>query len=94
MALPFTQKVCGRFGGDELVVCALSSESHAEDKMKSALSESLERVNEASGKPFAVSASIGTSLSKCDGFDFEKELKISDDAMYIMKIGRPNRRKS
>ena len=92
--LPFDKKVCGRFGGDELVVCALSSDNSAEDRMKSALAESLAEVNRGSDKPFEVSASIGVAVSEKNGFDFDKLLKSSDEAMYIMKIGRPNRRKS
>lgn len=93
-ALPFPRLVCGRFGGDEIVVCALSDDPDAADIMKKSLADSISAVNRISGKAFDVSASIGICTSPKKGFDFEKALKISDEAMYIMKIGRPNRRKS
>ena len=92
--LPFERKVCGRFGGDELVVCALSEEANGAERMKAALSESLAAVNAVSGKPFTVSASIGVCTVEIGDFDFDAALKESDEAMYIMKIGRPNRRRS
>lgn len=92
--LPFERKVCGRFGGDELVVCALSSEENAAELMKSALADRLSEENARLCKPFKISASIGVCTSEKEGFDFEAALKISDEAMYIMKIGRPNRRRN
>ncbi|WP_432650313.1 hypothetical protein [Huintestinicola sp.] len=51
-------------------------------------------MNKTSGKPFKVSASVVVFTVKASEFDFEYSLKRSDDRMYIMKIGRPNRRKS
>ncbi|MGN0696547.1 MAG: GGDEF domain-containing protein [Oscillospiraceae bacterium] len=92
--LPLKNKICGRFGGDEIVICALSSEENADGKLISDIKERLARVNEVSGKSFAVSASIGVCVSGKEDFDFENALKQSDDKMYIMKIGHPNRRRS
>lgn len=45
------------------------------------------------GKPFMVSASVGVCSVKASDFEFEAALKQSDEKMYIMKIGRPNRRR-
>lgn len=53
----------------------------------------LYRVNDTSGKPFKVSASVGVCSVKAADFEFEAALKQSDEKMYIMKIGRPNRRR-
>lgn len=89
---PLKNKICGRFGGDEIVICALTSDEDAEGKLISDIKSRLNSVNEASGRSFAVSASIGVCISEKEGFDFEDALKQSDDKMYIMKIGHPNRR--
>lgn len=92
--LPFERKVCARFGGDELVVCALSPGDNGAELMKSALCDKLAEMNEKLCKPFRISASIGVCTSEKKNFNFEAALKDSDEKMYIMKIGRPNRRKS
>ncbi|MGN1415615.1 MAG: GGDEF domain-containing protein, partial [Oscillospiraceae bacterium] len=94
MELPLKNKICGRFGGDEIVVCALTSDEDPERKLISDIKTRLNCVNETSGKSFAVSASIGVCVSEREDFDFEDALKQSDDKMYIMKIGHPNRRRS
>ncbi|MGN0692586.1 MAG: GGDEF domain-containing protein, partial [Oscillospiraceae bacterium] len=83
--LPLKNKICGRFGGDEIVICALSSEENAEERLIADIRSRLALVNESSGKSFAVSASIGVCLSEKEGFNFEAALKQSDDKMYKMK---------
>lgn len=93
-SLPFDRKICGRFGGDELVVCAVTENENAERIFTDSIKKYLDGVNKTSGKPFKVSASVGVFTVKASEFDFEYSLKQSDDRMYIMKIGRPNRRKS
>lgn len=93
MELPLKNKICGRFGGDEIVICGLSSDDDAESRLISDIKAKLNAVNESSDKPFRVSASIGVCVSEKSVFDFESALKQSDDKMYIMKIGHPNRRR-
>ncbi|MGN0665499.1 MAG: GGDEF domain-containing protein [Huintestinicola sp.] len=93
-SLPFERKICARFGGDELVICAVTETENAERIFTDSIRKYLDEVNKASGKPFKVSASVGVFTAKASEFDFEYSLKQSDDKMYIMKIGRPNRRKS
>lgn len=39
-------------------------------------------------------ASVGVYTTSSEGLDFNHSLKQSDDRMYTMKIGRPNRRKN
>lgn len=92
--LPYERKICGRFGGDELVICAVTQDNNAEQTFKDSIAGYLAEVNSTSGKPFKVSASVGVFAAKAGEFDFEYSLKQSDDKMYIMKIGRPNRRKN
>lgn len=93
-SLPFEQKICGRFGGDELVICAVTDCDNAERIFTDCIKKYLDGVNKTSGKPFKVSASVGVFTAKDSEFDFEYALKQSVDRMYIMKIGRPNRRKN
>lgn len=93
-SLPFERKICGRFGGDELVICVVTEAENVEQIFTDSIKKYLDEVNEASGKPFKVSASVGVFAAKASEFDFEYSLKQSNDRMYIMKIGRPNRRKS
>ena len=93
-ALPFEPKICGRFGGDELVVCALVESAEAEAVLKKSITDYIDAVNKESGRPYKVSASMGVYVTENVNYDFEYALKRSDDEMYIMKIGRPNRRKN
>lgn len=93
-SIPVRQKICGRFGGDELVVCAVTdADEDAERIFLRNIQKYLDRVNDTSGKPFKVSASVGVCSVKAADFEFEAALKQSDEKMYIMKIGRPNRRR-
>lgn len=93
-SLPFERKICGRFGGDELVICAVTDNENAEQVFKDRIKNYLDEVNGGSGKPFNVSASVGVFTAASGEFNFEYSLKQSDEKMYIMKIGRPNRRKN
>ncbi len=94
LLLPFFQKICGRFGGDEFVVCALCDGIQDEASFKSFILGHLQAINETSQKPYRIASSVGAYAVSPDNFDFEITLKESDDRMYIMKIGHPNRRRS
>ncbi len=93
-AIGYRDKICGRFGGDELVVCAISEGGDDETLFKESLAAYFSVVNESSQKLYKVSASVGICVASSEGFDFSQSLNISDENMYIMKIGRPNRRRS
>ncbi len=90
--IPFVNKICGRFGGDEFVVCAAVKDESAPDVLKKSVDDYLEWVNLASKKPFKVSASIGVHMMLTTKFDFESALKRSDEEMYAVKIKKTNRR--
>ncbi len=92
--LYYPDKICGRFGGDEIVVCAVCNGMEDEAELKQYISNRLKEVNDTADKPYPVSASIGICIADYESFNFEEALKISDEKMYIMKIGRPNRRRS
>ncbi len=93
-AIDYSHKICGRFGGDEIVICAACNGNEDEAELKNYMISSLKEINSVSGKPYLVSASIGICIAASEDFTFEDALKISDEKMYLMKIGRPNRRKS
>ncbi|MGN0577813.1 MAG: GGDEF domain-containing protein [Ruminiclostridium sp.] len=93
-SLPLENKICGRFGGDEFVICAVSSEETADEKIKQHILDSISELNRTANKEFSISASVGVFTSEPDNFDFSYALKQSDDLMYIMKIGHPDRRKN
>ena len=84
--------ICGRFGGDEFVICAgVQSELEAEGirkKIQAYLKE--ERKN--TSLPCEVSVSIGICVVPRDEFDFDRALKVSDEKMYKEKNGKKNRR--
>lgn len=91
--LPLAKKLCGRFGGDEMVVCAAVDEENAEEIFQKSIEAYLERANNTGGKEYTISASIGIYISDTGNFDFEYALKQSDEKMYAVKAGRPNRRR-
>lgn len=93
-SLPFENKICGRFGGDEFVICAVSSKDSPEEILKQYILDSISEFNKSADREFKVSASVGVFVSQPDNFDFSHALKRSDDLMYIMKIGHPDRRKN
>ncbi len=90
--IPFVNKICGRFGGDEFVVCAAVKDEDAPDILKKSVDDYLEWVNLSSKKPFKVSASIGVHMMLTTAFDFESALKRSDEEMYAVKVKKTNRR--
>lgn len=90
--IPFPEKICGRFGGDELVVCAVTEESDAERLLIDSVEHYLSKRNQESGKPFLISASVGVRMFGGGNLDFETALKLSDEKMYQVKKNRPNRR--
>lgn len=92
-SVPFACKICGRFGGDEFVVCAVAENDDAQQQLLDSVERYLNGVNRTSGKPLKISASVGVLVSQARGFDFEYALKQSDDRMYLVKQSRPNRRK-
>lgn len=91
--LSITNKICGRFGGDEFVLCASTEDgAEAEQNIRRDITKYINRVNDINDKPFKLSASIGTVSAPLDVSDFDELMKIADDRMYAEKITRPNHR--
>lgn len=77
--------ICSRFGGDEFVVariCEGDSKQRAESYHKR-FSETLTRLNGASGKPFSVEASVGVfSADLTDVDSVDRLIELADRLMY------------
>lgn len=87
-------KICGRFGGDELVLCAaLGKDEDGESMLRADIRTYIEAVNSRPGKKFDLSMSIGVCISDPGERDIDDLLKKSDEKMYSEKITKPNRRK-
>lgn len=85
-AVPFERKLCGRFGGDEMVLCAVADAVAEEGLLRSRIEKYLQELNLQSGCPYVAEASIGVVTVKADSFDMSIALKRSDQIMYENKI--------
>lgn len=82
-SIPIDDKICGRFGGDEFVVCAVTSAAEnisdgAEGIIRQHVENFLACLNKNHVKPYPITASIGTCSIGGD-FDFDAMLKQSDE---------------
>lgn len=84
--IPFEHKLCCRYGGDEMIVVIICDDREPERRIRLSINEYLDKINDASKRGIAVSASIGTYTDHCLTFDFEKALEISDKRMYEDKF--------
>lgn len=86
-------KLCARFGGDEMVICALLQDKNIDvEEVRQEIRNQIVSINLKSGKPYTISASIGISICEADKFDFEKVFKIADKEMYCEKYEKAKRR--
>lgn len=76
--------ICIRFGGDEMF--AVIGEECDPARIKADMYAFIERFNEASDKPYEVSASVGIYTSDDGTIDFEELVRKSDELMYIDKF--------
>lgn len=90
--LPLKDKICGRFGGDEFVICALKTSGDEERLIREHIAGYLANIVKESGVPYNITVSIGTCCSEGKP-DFDGMLKVSDENMYAEKNAKPNRRK-
>ena len=84
-ALPFDDKLCGRFGGDEMVLCAVADTVAEEKLLQERIEEYLNKENAKSNRPYEAAASIGVVTVKVEAFDMTSALKRSDQLMYENK---------
>lgn len=84
-------KLCARFGGDEMIVLALINTSMEKgfeqmgEYFKNSVLNYVDKVNIAAKKPYTISVSIGTSLSDFTGFDFDAALEKADEELLREK---------
>lgn len=86
-------KVCGRFGGDELAMVAIVDED-CSDKVKWEIKSFLSTLNQSCGKPYTLSSSVGIAVSAVDHFDFDNVMRLADKRMYEDKKNKPHYRGS
>ncbi len=79
-------QIPARFGGDEFILFAAnSSEAQAKD-ITEKINKYLDRINEFSGKPYQISASIGYYITPADSSKhIDKLISIADQIMYNNK---------
>lgn len=86
-------KVCGRFGGDELVLCAALAENEDETMLRADIEKYVNTVNSRPDKKFDLSMSVGVCIHDSGKINLDSMLKVSDELMYQEKVSKPNRRK-
>lgn len=75
-----------RYGGDEFVLLIESEDSNSADRVMERISEGLAKLNETSGKPYAVSFSMGVSFYDGKGDEkIDAILSAADERMYRRK---------
>lgn len=86
-------KVCGRFGGDELALCAaIKDGDDGEAMLRRDIESYVNKINSLPNKKFDLSMSIGVCIGSGE-VDIEYMLKEADKLMYAEKSGKPHRRK-
>ncbi len=87
-------KIAVRYGGDEFLIIGTVDDEDSAEAFKKVLEDELKQVNDTSGLPYLIEASIGYVLtdtkSKLELDDYVKE---ADDLMYeVKKRNRKNRK--
>lgn len=87
LELTYEDEICARIGGDEflIAVCGDEVENRAES-IKQEMLMALKEYNEAAGKPYPLSASIGVYCDCIRGNSLDHFLKQADDLMYANKL--------
>ena len=83
--------ICGRFGGDEFMICTALERKEDADIISRKIHGYLSEHRANTSLPCEVTASIGTIIME-KGFDFDEAMKLSDAQMYKEKSGKKNRR--
>lgn len=84
-------KVCGRFGGDELALFAIVDTDLAE-QVKEEIKDKMAELNRRSGKSYVLSASVGAAVAPVENFWFDDVMHIADKYMYEDKRLKPHNR--
>ena len=84
-------KVCGRFGGDELALFAIVDTDLAE-QVKEEINDKMAELNRRSGRSYVLSASVGAAVAPVENFWFDDVMHIADKYMYEDKRQKPHNR--
>ena len=78
--------ICARFGGDEYIAAAAVDGDSVPD-YTARLTEMLNKLNDVSGKPYRINASIGVEIADPEELTdrLEEIIKLADDKMYRRK---------
>ncbi len=88
-SIPVRDKILGRFGGDEMVVCLrVTDAGEKTGQLRADIRSYLDYVNRTSDKPYKISVSLGVVTHSVAGFDFDSQLKMSDSLMYTEKMNK------
>ena len=83
--------ICGRFGGDEFVICTGLERKEDAEQIRKQITDYIRDHQTNTSFPCEVTASIGTCVME-KGFFFDDALRMSDELMYKEKSGKKNRR--
>ena len=79
-------RICARVGGDEFVVIGSDCTQADADRLETQITRRLEELNEGSGKPYSVSASIGTYITEItEDMKLYTLISYADQKMYRIK---------
>lgn len=84
-------KVCGRFGGDELALFAIVDTDLAE-QVKEEIKDKMAELNRRCGKSYVLSVSVGAAVAPVENFWFDDVMHIADKYMYEDKRLKPHNR--
>lgn len=88
------EEICVRAGGDEFYLFGVGRYTEADiEKHKEGFAAYLNKVNETSGKPYSISASIGMEIAPISaGLNVEEVIHAADVKMYADKVARKKQR--
>ncbi len=88
------EEICVRAGGDEFYLFGVGQYTESDiEKHKEAFYAYLEKINEASGKPYIIGASIGMEIAPINtNLNVEDVIRVADVKMYADKVARKKQR--
>lgn len=85
-------QIPARFGGDEFILFAADANENKALEISEKINKYLERINEFSGKPYQINASIGYYITLSDSSKhIDKLISIADQIMYNNKKKKKNK---
>ena len=80
------QRICGRWGGDEFLVCLAGADTAQKDRLLQKFQEEVQRANRQNSFPFPISVAFGSADSTAQSpLPWDLAVKIADQRMYEHK---------